>query len=262
MLEIMTLILIGFGVGTYASLVGVGGGIALVPVLLLLYQQTPQGATGISLAVIFFNAISASIAYGRKKRIDYRTGLYFAWGAIPGAIVGAHVVAYIPRNIFSGIFGLILTALAIFVLLKPEKRWNQESTDSTEEADRERFLIRHRGLGIPLGLIIGCMASLLGIGGGVIYVPVLIYLLNFTVHSAVATSLFIITIMALGGTTTHLVKSVYSGYFHIIGFLALGSILGAQFGTHLSDRLKGKTIIRCFALALLAIGIRLITEFF
>ena len=126
MLEIIGLILIGFGVGTYASLVGVGGGIALVPVLLLLYQQTPQGATGISLAVIFFNAVSASIAYARKKRIHYTIGLSFACGTIPGAILGASVVAYIPRPIFSGIFGLMLIAIAMSILLRPGKRWKTE----------------------------------------------------------------------------------------------------------------------------------------
>jgi uncharacterized membrane protein YfcA len=257
MLEFIGLLLIGFGVGTYASLVGVGGGIALVPVLLLLYQQTPQGATGISLAVIFFNAVSASVAYGRKKRVDYRTGLFFACGAIPGAILGASVVVYIPRNIFSGLFGLILITLAIFILFKPETRWKAESTHDNSEGN---FLIRHRGLGVPLGLFIGCIASLLGIGGGVIYVPVLIYLFNFTVHNAVATSLFIIAIMALGGASTHLVNGVFSGFFHIIGLLALGSILGAQFGATLSDRLKGTFIIRCFALVLLAVGVRLVTE--
>ena len=262
MLEYIELILIGLGVGTYASLVGVGGGIALVPVLLLLYQQTPQGATGISLAVILFNAISASIAYGRKKRIDYRVGLYFAGGSIPGAILGASIVVYIPRHMFSGLFGLILIALALSILLKPEKRWIQKPTGAGNDTAGEGFLIRHRGLGIPAGLLIGCTAALLGIGGGIIYVPVLIYLLHFTVHNAVATSLFIIAVMALGGATTHLIRGVYSGFFHIIGLLALGSILGAQFGAKLSDRLKGTLILRCFALALLAVGIRLTTEFF
>ena len=261
MLEIIGLILIGFGVGTYASLVGVGGGIALVPVLLLLYHQTPQGATGISLAVIFFNAVSASLAYGRKKRIDYRTGLSFAIGSIPGAIMGASVVAYIPRNIFSGVFGILLISLATSILLRPEKRLNKQGNTNEIETSNEGILPQHPVLGFLLGLVIGFVASLLGIGGGVIYVPVLMYLLHFTVRGAVATSLFIIAIMALGGAMTHLFKGVYTGFFHIIALLAIGSITGAQLGAKLSDFLKGRIIIRCFALALLAVGIKLFTEF-
>lgn len=262
MLEIIGLILIGFGVGTYASLVGVGGGIALVPVLLLLYQQDPQSATGISLAVIFFNAVSASVAYGRKNRINYRTGLYIAAGAIPGAVLGASVVAHIPRNIFSGVFGIFLVTLATFILLQPEKRWNKVPNQNNRNTGKEEVLPQHRGWGFFLGLIIGFVASLLGIGGGVIYVPVLMYLLQFTVHGAVATSLFIIAIMAFGGAMTHLLRGVYTGFFHLIALLALGSILGAQFGAKLSDMLRARIIIRCFALALLAVGIKLFTEFF
>ncbi|UCE18483.1 MAG: sulfite exporter TauE/SafE family protein [Gemmatimonadota bacterium] len=260
MLQYIELILIGLGVGTYASLVGVGGGIALVPILLLLYRHTPQSATGISLAVIIFNAASASITYGRKKRIDYRTGLYFASGSIPGAILGASVVVYIPQHIFSSVFGLILISLALFILLEPEKRLEKEPPNGNNERENERLLVRHRGLGIPCGLFIGFIASLLGIGGGIIYVPVLIYLLNFTVQRAVATSLFIIAIMALGGAATHLLNGVYVGYVHVIGLLALGIIIGAQCGAKLSDILKARLIIRLFALALLAAGVKLITE--
>lgn len=262
MLEIIGLLVIGICVGTYASLVGVGGGIALVPVLLLLYHQTPQGATGISLAVIIFNAASASITYGRKKRIDYKTGLYFACGAIPGAILGASTVPHIPRHIFSGLFGILLFGLALFILLRPEKRWKNSSERESQDTGGTSFLYRHRWAGIFFGTGIGFIASLLGIGGGILYVPVLIYLLNFTVHQAVATSLFIIGIMALGGATTHLINGVYTGYVHVIGLLAVGIVLGAQCGAKLSDILKGRLIIRFFALALLAVGIRLLTEFF
>jgi uncharacterized membrane protein YfcA len=262
MLEILGLLVIGCCVGTYASLVGVGGGIAMVPVLLLLYDQTPQGATGISLAVILFNAASASIAYGRKKRIEYRTGISFACGAIPGAILGASTIAYIPSHIFSGLFGILLISLAIFILFKPEKQWGITSENENQLAGQKSLLSQHRWLGAPFGLGIGFVASLLGIGGGVLYVPVFIYLLNFTVHQAVATSLFVIGIMALGGAATHLINGVYAGYGHVIGLLAVGIVLGAQFGAKLSDILNSRLIIRFFALALLAVGFRLLTDFF
>ena len=261
-LQFIELLLIGFGVGTYASLVGVGGGIALVPALLLLYPHlTPQGATGISLAVIFFNAVSASVAYGRRKRIDYRTGFYFAGGTIPGAVLGSSVVAFIPRNVFSGVFGLILISLATFLILRPEKSQRQRHS-STAESENGHRVPHNRWLGLLFGFLIGSIASLLGIGGGIIYVPVMVGLLNFTVHMAVATSLFIIAIMALGGGVTHFVNGVYTGFFHVIGLLALGTVLGAQFGARLSDVLKGRLIIRLFALALLAVGVRLCAESF
>ncbi|MFQ6094053.1 MAG: sulfite exporter TauE/SafE family protein, partial [bacterium] len=194
--------------------------------------------------------------------IDYQSGFYFAGGTIPGAILGSSVVAYIPRNVFTGLFGFLLVALAIFLILRPEQRWRQGPGSSVSKNGVEHRVPQNRWWGSLFGLKIGFVASLLGIGGGVIYVPVMVYLLNFTVHTAVATSLFIIAIMALGGATTHLANGVYTGFFTLIGVLAIGSILGAQLGTKLSDVLKGRLIIRLFALALLAVGARLLTELF
>src|SRR3954451_24825040 len=95
------LIPLGFVVGAFGTLIGAGGGFILVPVLLLLYPTAkPSVITGISLAVVFFNAASGSVAYWRARRIDVRTALIFATATIPGAILGALVVEYVPRGLF------------------------------------------------------------------------------------------------------------------------------------------------------------------
>ena len=75
MLERIWLIPVGFIIGTYGTLIGAGGGFVLVPMLILLYpQESPEVITSISLAVVFFNALSGSLAYMRLKRVDYRSG--------------------------------------------------------------------------------------------------------------------------------------------------------------------------------------------
>ena len=83
------LIVIGFTVGAIGTLIGAGGGFLLVPILLLLNPKTPPDVvTGISLAVVFFNAASGSVAYARMRRINYRAGIIFALAAVPGAVIG------------------------------------------------------------------------------------------------------------------------------------------------------------------------------
>jgi uncharacterized membrane protein YfcA len=81
----LLLIPLGFLLGAFGTLIGAGGGFVLVPVLLFLYpDEDPATITSISLAVVFFNALSGSLAYARQKRIDYRTGLAFAAAASRG----------------------------------------------------------------------------------------------------------------------------------------------------------------------------------
>ena len=110
------LIGLGVGVGVYGTLIGAGGGFVLMPMLLLLYPKVPpEHLTAISLAVVFFNAVSGSESYALMKRIDYKSGLMFAAATIPGAIIGALNTAWVPRHLFNGIFAVILLGGAIFL---------------------------------------------------------------------------------------------------------------------------------------------------
>ncbi len=81
MLERLWLIPVGFIIGAYGTLIGAGGGFVLVPMLILVYpEEAPEVITSISLAVVFFNALSGSAAYMRLKRVDFRSGILFSWG--------------------------------------------------------------------------------------------------------------------------------------------------------------------------------------
>ncbi|MBP1740486.1 MAG: putative permease [Deltaproteobacteria bacterium] len=93
---------LGFGVGAYGTLIGAGGGFVLMPLLLILYpKESPEILTSISLAVVFFNALSGSEAYGLMRRIDYRSGLMFAAATVPGAVVGAMNTSHVPSPTFA-----------------------------------------------------------------------------------------------------------------------------------------------------------------
>ena len=113
-------------------------------------------------------------------------------------------------------------------------------------------------LAVGLSLAVGYFSSILGIGGGVIHVPILHRLLRFPVHLATATSLFILSFMALAGVCTHLIAGSYDGHWPRVLALSLGIIPGALAGAAFSERVHGKWVIRALALALLVVGARVV----
>lgn len=266
-LEYLWLIPMGFVVGACGTLIGAGGGFVLMPILLLLYpRETTDTITSISLAVVFFNALSGSVAYARMKRIEYRSGLIFTAATIPGAILGALTTSFMPRRLFDGIFGLLMVAIATFLVIKPGGRENEErpcpagnrSCTVTEADGTIHRFHYNQVLGVAISLAVGFVSSLLGIGGGIIHVPVLVQLLNFPVHIATATSQFVLANMALTGTLTHIVTGAFSRGIRRTILLSLGVLLGAQLGAWLSRKTQGTWIIRGLALALGAVGLRLL----
>lgn len=265
--QYLWLIVLGFIVGTYGTLIGAGGGFVLVPVLLLLYpNESPEIITSISLAVVFFNASSGSWAYARMMRIDYKSGLLFAAATIPGAILGSLSTAHMPRRLFDGVLSILMIAASIFLLISSGKeRKTAESNSNSQlganeiENDGTAYLFSYnRIVGVGLSCIIGYISSFLGIGGGIIHVPVLVNLLNFPVHIATATSHFVLAIMALTGTIVHIVTGTFSHGVHRTVALAIGVLLGAQLGALLSNRIKGTWIIQGLAIALGFVGARIL----
>jgi uncharacterized membrane protein YfcA len=268
-LEYLWLIPLGFVVGAYGTLIGAGGGFVLVPILLLLYpRETPQTIAAISLAVVFFNALSGAVAYARMKRIEYRSGLIFSAATVPGAILGAITTAYVSRRLFDGIFGILLISVAAFLVFKPENREkverpcppNHRECIVTEADGTTHRFSYNKLLGITVSLAVGYVSSLLGIGGGIIHVPVLVYLLNFPVHIATATSHFVLANMALTGTLTHIATGAFTHGIRRTIMLAAGVLLGAQLGAWLSNKIHGTWIIRGLAIALGAVGMRLLIK--
>jgi uncharacterized protein len=246
------LIAIGFIVGAIGTLIGAGGGFLLVPILLLLDpHMTPDVVTGISLAVIFFNAASGSVAYARMGRIVYKAGIIFALAALPGAIIGVYTTSHIPRTVFNGIFGCLMIAASVYLMTTSETK--------TEEKQLENYNL---GLGAGISVVIGFLSSVLGIGGGIIHVPALTRILNFPVHIATATSHFVLSITALAATIIHLMNGTLKGRLGTILWISIGAIIGAQVGAKLSNQMKGTWIIRALAAGLGLIGIRILLPLF
>jgi uncharacterized membrane protein YfcA len=257
---------IGIFVGAFGTLIGAAGGFLLVPILLFLYpQDSPNTITGITLTVAFFNALSGSIAYGRLRRIDYRSGLFFSMASTPGAVIGASVTAFLSRGIFETIFGSTLLAAAIYLLIRPYRKYTGSAIKpghtSRQIQDTQGTVFAYsfslaKGVAIAFG--VGFVSGLLGIGGGIIHVPALTQFLGFPVHIATATSHFVVAITTLGAVTFHAVKGAFSEGISRAAVLSAGAVVGAQFGARLSQRVSGTWIIRLLAVGLAIVGVRLL----
>ncbi len=260
------LVLLGVGVGAYGTMIGAGGGFVLVPVLLLLYpDDPPELLTSISLAVVFFNALSGSVAYLRQGRIDFLAGNAFAVATIPGAIAGALAVGYIPRGTFDVVFAVLLISVSAFLLMRPAARIVQRTqrrgevsrmlTDSRGDTYAYSY---HLATGVGLSVLVGFLSSLLGIGGGIIHVPLMVQVLLFPAHIATATSHYVLMVSALVGTIVHLASGDLDGGFLRTAAIGSGVLVGAQAGARLSVLVRGALLIRLLAAALMLVALRLL----
>lgn len=263
----------GVGIGTYGTLVGAGGGFIMVPTLIFFVPGiSPAEAAGTSLAVVFFNALSGTASYVRQGRVDFWTGNRFALATIPGAIIGAYLSNLFSNRLFYVVFGIFLIAIAGFLTFRPDSRtvpYEPLLPGDTRALPRfwvertvvdkggERFVFAYNFWGgIALSFVVGFLSSILGIGGGIVHVPALIFLFAFPAHIATATSHYILVVSALVGSLSHLAQGDIR-WVPMIG-LSIGVIPGAQIGARLSRHLHGKWIVRGLALALALVGLRLL----
>ncbi len=234
------LALAGIGVGAVGSMLGIGGGLFMVPLLLLTgLVSTSQQAVGTSIAAVTVNGLSSTIAYLRRRVTNWRVGL----ALIPGAVAGGWLGPWLCERISSGWlalgFGIFLLYPAGVLILGKQPK--------------ELFRGQGRtGIGVVAGLGVGLAAGtaggLFGIGGGVIMVPALT-LLGLDILPAVATSLFVMIPSAAMATVQHTLGG--RTHWDLALPLIAGVIVGSQLGPLLSTRLPARWLRRLFALVLL-----------
>jgi uncharacterized membrane protein YfcA len=230
---------------------------------MLIYGMDPNTTVAVSLCAVFANAVSSTVAYGRQGRVDYSSGWRFALAVIPGSLVGAFVVKYIPVRVFSGAFGALFFFVSLFMAFAPARTRHRSLPRGPGEArlitdsEGHRFSYRVRmSRGIPVSFAAGALSSLMGIGGGVIHVPAMILWLGFPHHIAVATSTFIISVSSLIGAAAFASQGAVA--WGVALPIAAGAVIGAQIGARIARSLSGRWVGRLLALALCIIGIRML----
>jgi len=213
-------------------------------------------AVGTSAAAIFFNMLSSALAYSRYKFVLYKAGFLLAAPALITAYYGAQLTKVVDPNVIRVVFGFVL----FFVGFRVVKSNDSRSGGSTSGGDLSKVLELSFTKSIALiagGALAGLLAGFLGVGGGVVNVPLLVSL-NVPIHYAVATSSFTITFTSITSATTHYTLGNVDLYMLVA--LTPTLILGAQLGARTAKKTRPKALRRWFAVVLWFIAARMVLK--
>jgi len=242
--------LIGMAAGTIGSIIGIGGGIVIAPVLTLV-GFTPSQIASTSLIAVTSTSVSSVIEYTRQKRIKYKIGLKMACFSVPGAVIGAFISSEISPSVFRAYFALLLAVASIYIYYK-------NSVVSKKKNKKIRpiilYLIFYSGAASA-----GIVSSLFGIGGGIVFVPMLVILFEMGMAYAAPTSQLTLLITSISGVISHLIISLPDYNFAVV--LAIGSFVGGQIGARFSTRLQENVLNKLLSLSLIIVAIKFVFDY-
>ncbi|SDH61837.1 hypothetical protein SAMN05192534_10849 [Alteribacillus persepolensis] len=266
------LVLTGLGAGMLGSLMGLGGGVIVVPALMIyggmhpfFSDVTPQTAVGTSLLIMIFTGLSSTLAYMKQKTVDYKAGLIFFIGSGPGALFGVWLNKDLDVAPFLICFGLFMIMVSFILIirnrLKPlpikgkgiRRVYTMENGNEIEYGFTPVFAI-------VLSFIVGMFSGLFGIGGGSLMVPAMILMFGFPPHLAVATSMFMVLLSALISSVSHIALGNVEWLYALA--LIPGAWVGAKAGALINRKLNSTTLVMILRIFLIVIGIRLMWQGF
>ncbi|MBF0571456.1 MAG: sulfite exporter TauE/SafE family protein [Candidatus Omnitrophica bacterium] len=265
------LLVSGLIVGCYGTIVGIGGGPIILPLLVLFFGWENELLVATSLFIVFLNAGSGCVGYAMQKRIDYKGGIQFTLAAMPGALISSFTHHLINLTFFNEVFGVFLIFLAVYTIMSVGRvdKTDEQQQVLLKEAKaaghrRVRFMdsfgvkydyYSNDKLGISMNLLLGFLCGFLGIGGGVFQVPILIFLLRYPSHVATATSHFVTLLTCAIALLPH----VFLGnvcYAEAM-WMGIGVIVGAQAGARIAPKLNTKVTLYLFVVILVILAVKL-----
>jgi uncharacterized membrane protein YfcA len=278
----LVIILLGGGVGFLSGMFGVGGGFLTTP-LLIFYGIPPTIAVASSATQITGSSVSGALAYWRRGQVDVKMGAILVAGGLVGAGIGQILFRFLQKlgqidiaiNI---IYVLFLGGVGILMLREAITELRLERIAAAGGAVPPMRLRRHvpwiaglpgrtrfykSGLYISplapllLGALVGVLTVIMGIGGGFIMVPAMIYLLGMSASAVVGTSLFQIIFVTAATTLLHATSSK-SVDIVLALLLLVGGVAGAQMGVRAAQKVKPENLRLALALLVLAVAVRLL----
>jgi uncharacterized protein len=264
---------VGIVAGILSGLVGVGGGVLMVPFLYFFYDRpeifgvivAPElrvvVAHATSLFVIVPTATRGAIAFHRAGLVEWRAVWPIGLGSVVAAAVAARVAPAMPPELLKIGFGVLLAVSGARLAMRPRA--------TAASAGIDRLRLRWYAT-IPIGLAVGAFSALLGVGGGIVAIPLLMHVVGLDVRRLAATSMGIITITAAAGTLSYMANAPdvpgmppwSIGYVHVAAgcMLFLGAFLSVRWGALLNQRMKPRSLALMFAAVFIVIGVRLVVS--
>ncbi|MBX2806067.1 MAG: sulfite exporter TauE/SafE family protein [Hyphomicrobiales bacterium] len=278
--NIFTIFGMGTAVGFLSGLFGVGGGFLITPLLML--SGIPAAvavATGANQVVA--SSVSGSITQWRRGNIDFKMGTLLLSGGIIGALIGVQIVNYLAETgqieiVISLLYVFFLSSIGLLMLVESVQVWRRNRGGAARSARRSGQHSWIHGLPLKLrfqrsklyisaippiiiGFLVGLLSGILGIGGGFIILPAMIYLLRMPTKVVIGTSLFQVIFIS-GFTTVFHAVSNYAVDLILAFILMVGGVIGAQFGANAGQKLRGEQLRAFLAILVLGVSLRLIYD--
>lgn len=280
--NMLVLLAMGGAVGFLSGMFGVGGGFLMTP-LLIFYNVPPAIAVATGANQVIASSFSGTLSHLKRGTLDVKLGLVLLVGGIIGSAAGIYVFAYLRQL---GLLDLTVSLLYVVLLgsvgglmlvesVRAIQRSRAGQAASLRRPGQHNWIhrlplkMRFRASKLfvsvipilALGAMIGFLASLMGVGGGFIMVPAMIYLLKVPTNVVVGTSLFQIIFVAAFTTVSHAYTNQTVDV--VLAFLLMvGGVAGAQYGTRVGQKLRGEQLRALLALLVLAVAIRLAFDLF
>ncbi len=250
------------GAGLLGSLLGLGGGIIIVPALTLLFGYPMQEAIGASLVAVIATSTGSASYYVEEGMSNVRLGLILGVVTSLGGLIGALAAVYTDQYILALLFGLMLLYTAYYMVKSSESAGIcpmgpcgslDLSCSYDEGGEKVEYGVKNLGKGMAGSLVGGVESGMLGVGGGVVNVPVMRLWMGVPMRAACATSNYMIGITALAGAIVYFQFGLIMA--GLAAVVAIGVFCGSMLGSRLSRRVQGKALKTFFSFVLICVAI-------
>ena len=255
--------------GTLGALLGLGGGIIVIPVLTLLLGIDIRYAIGASVVSVIATSSGAAAAFVRDGLTNRRIGLFLEMATTVGAVLGAFIATYVGAPFLYIVFAVVLSYSALVMYRKryaevpietPNHPWAEHLRMASSYHDQvEGRVVRYSVSGVPLALalmaVAGIVSGLLGIGSGALKVPAMDIVMRLPIKISSATSNFMIGVTAVASAGVYFSRGVIVPI--VAGPVAIGVLLGALLGARLMVRLRSRAIRQIFVIVLILVALQM-----
>lgn len=254
---IVGLLMLGGGAaaGLFGSLLGLGGGILIVPLLTLGFGLPLREAVGVSLVSVIMTSSAAAGVYLEKHIANLRLGMSLELFTAIGALVGGSIAFLLDERLLGILFSLLLGYIA-FTMVR--RRGDPGPQPTGEEGAADGYVVRNMGKGVIGATFAGVVSALLGIGGGIIKVPLMNLTMGVPLRVATATSNLMIGITASASAVIYLLRGEIDPY--VAGPTAIGVFLGATLGTRIASRIDLRYLRALFVVVLAYTAVQMLLK--
>jgi len=263
---------VSLGAGVFGAVLGLGGGIIVVPALTLLLHIDIRYAIGASIVSVIATSSGAGAVYVRRRLTNIRVSMLLETATTTGALVGAFLAGVVGGRWLYILFGLVVAYAALHMWRKPggpdgrgfpPDRWADRlrlkgSYYDGAAGGEIAYVASRTSWGLAISGAAGIMSGLLGVGGGVIKVPAMNLVMGLPLKVASATSNFMIGVTAAAGAGVYFYRGDINPF--IAAPVALGVLVGATIGTRILHRMRGSALRTIFTLVLAAVAVEMLLK--